>query len=162
MCDLFLTLSFVNITDLKCVLYQGDDVTIIAKDVVFAPIPEIAKYFKLESAQVGTAVGFLVHNSLSVDLVQMAIKIMNRSYPSGNKLQLPEKLAEYQVAVRDRLSLIKNYDEYIRMIEYNSLHYSISTAQSEILADFCFSFARVTTEYLQESMVELEIMDLHL
>jgi len=140
-CALFLTLANVEITDLVAILYQGDDVTIIARHCRLTNFLFLDGAFKLESNLVGPAVGYLVADTLTIDLVQMVIKLTNRNYSATNNEEV--ELKQYQDAIKDRLSLLHNERRKIDCLAYNSIYHKISYQCSEALLDFVLTFSRL-------------------
>lgn len=138
---LFLTLANTEIYGLKTILYQGDDVTIIAKRVDLTPMSFLNTSFKLEQGIVGPAVGYLVANTLTIDLIQMTIKLCNRNY--GKTTNTFFEISEYQNAIKDRLTLVSNNQLIYICLVYNSLYYDITMEEAEVLYTFCNNFAHL-------------------
>jgi len=149
-CDLFMTLASVCSKGVDYILFQGDDVTIIAQSVTILEDSPFYKHLKLETNVVGSAVGFLVRETLTLDIYNVALKILNRNYYNEENLN---KIKDYQIAIQDRLSLINTLSDYEDFCTYNAIFHGIDIPDVEYIFQQCYNFATSQVEEVRDMMV---------
>jgi len=113
--------------------FKGDDGFIRSQQVTKI---HTLKELKVEEGVTGTFVGYLVGDTLTIDLPRLANKAACRIYT--NKQQADE----YATAVADWLHLIRNNDEAYHMVRVNAFHYNLSVSECEILWSFLVWYAQ--------------------
>lgn len=140
------TFASFEIKGLKLALWQGDDVALFAMRIRNV---DIQPFMKIVRTPTPTFVGYIVYDGILLDLPRMCCKLLNKNF-SSNKI-----IAEYQLAVREWLSIIYCINKYYDCISINAFHYNISYEQSKTLLDFLFLFAagKIFTELNTELLI---------
>ncbi len=113
--------------------FKGDDGFIRSQQVTKT---RTLSELKVEEGVTGTFVGYLVGDTLTIDLPRLANKAACRVYTTKQQAD------EYATAVTDWLRLIRNNDEAQHMIRVNAYHYNLSTSDCEILWSFLVWYAQ--------------------
>ncbi len=113
--------------------FKGDDGFIRSQQVTKI---RTFRELKVEEGVTGTFVGYLIGDTLTIDLPRLANKAACRVYTTKRQAD------EYATAVTDWLHLIRNNDEAQHMIRVNAFHYNLSTSDCEILWSFLVWYAQ--------------------
>jgi len=111
---------------------KGDDgVCVAAKITQLRHLPEL----KIERGKTGTFVGFLVGDSVTLDLPRLCNKVACRTYRTQKDID------EYRVAVTDWLTIVRSNEDAARMCQWNAYHYGLTVEEAEHLWGYLVRYA---------------------
>lgn len=126
--------SHFDIKDLVMLLATGDDGNIRARKIIRNSV-DLFK-IKVDRNIVGDFVGFLIGNDrMYLDVPRLVAKLMNREYFDY------ERVEEYQVAVRDWLSVNDSHQHVVENCHLVAVKYGIGYIDAYRLISFLYQFA---------------------
>lgn len=145
--NLLLILSVVDVKGATFVGVQGDDIAVFC-DEATPQIPDFLQAsLKYQKVAVPSLVGYFVGETLTLDVVRMTIKLINRQFnlplqrKKGKWSRNCMQLEQYRDAVKAWLSVLEDDKDTACTIAYNADHYNIPKAHSEALLNFLCAFA---------------------
>lgn len=124
--------TFFNTQDLKLLVVQGDDVTVLAKTVKY--VGEHG-FFKINNSDLPLFTGCILYKGLHLDIVSMSCKLANRAFTSDLSVE------NYRLAVKDWLSLVHKQGKYNTTLQVNAIKYQLNVDQIASLFSFLRTFA---------------------
>ncbi|APG77813.1 replicase [Wenling hepe-like virus 3] len=154
--------TYVSADKIGYMLVCGDDVCIAGSGFTTHYPDFIEPKVKSTVSSIGEFVGFIIYDTLYLDLLRYAIAVTIRTYKRSSEKEELAAIEDYQRGVKDWLAIYDNDEHLERNFDLVSYCYPIAPAHAEMLYKFLTSYVNKAPEEVRNRLQNCDAEPLQL